>query len=67
MKISKEKNRTILSLTEKEYDELRDIVAMYDGCNSAVEEDCREYVKIGRRWCKALGLSSQGFVSKDII
>ncbi len=65
MKISKEKNRVILSLTEKEMEELEYIVSEFDGANIGVFPDTKEDVALGRKWCKYLGLEPCGSVTKD--
>ena len=64
MKIIKEKTKTILSLTEKELDELMWMVYQFDACNDGVGSYLADAVKVGRKWCKALGMSPQGYVCK---
>ncbi len=67
MKILREKDRTILSLTPKELKELRNIIATADDYSYLYPtrrkdaEEVKEHkalVATLRKWCKAFGLKS---------
>ena len=74
MKISKEKNRTILSLTPREVEELEDMVfyadrsweehptPIYDAVQ--MKED-KAFVAVLQRWCKAFGIESKAYLYKS--
>ena len=62
MRIEKEKERTILSLTKKEFEELQFIISQFDGCNVGVDKNNSDSVALGRKWCKAVGIPSYGYV-----
>ena len=62
MKITIEKGKKVLSLTEKEFDELRWMVQQFDGGNIGVDSSFADAIKVGRKWCKAVGIPSYGYV-----
>ena len=65
MKIKIEQGRKVLSLTENEYCELRFMVRQFDALNQGVDSTEAGSVRMGRKWCKAFGLPSYGFISKE--
>ena len=69
MKKIREKDRTILSLTPREVDELESIIFYADsywncypitsGDDAAEIKENKEFVASLRKWCKAFGLKSK--------
>ena len=68
MKISKEKNRTILSLNPREVEELKNMISFADSFSECMlyketdtkrEKFCKDIVAAQRKWCKAFGMKSK--------
>ena len=76
MIITKQKKRTILSLTEKEYDELYTIIAIADSDCQGLPyhpndkdntKEAKWTITIMKKWCKAFGRVSYAFLEPEYL
>ena len=65
MKITKEKGRVILTMSQSDFEDLQFIIQEFDRGNIGCSEYLRGLVKLGWKWCKAVGIPFYGYTVND--